>query len=86
MQAVVREKVSEALPEKRAHCLAAGLIARYCSITEAYLAGSGKELGDLMGRGDAEWEDWRADRAGIACARSATNDVQVEECCARKGY
>ena len=86
MQAVVREKVSEALPEKRAHCLSAGLIARYCSITEAYLAGSGKELGDLMGRGDAEWEDWRADRAGIACARSATNDVQVEECCARKGY
>jgi hypothetical protein len=86
MQAVIREKVSEDLPEKRVHCLAAGLIARYCSITEAYMAGAGKELGDLIGRGDAEWEDWRADRAGIVCARAATNDVQVEECCARGGY
>jgi hypothetical protein len=86
MQAVIREKVAEDLPEKRAHCLGAGLIARYCSITEAYMAGSGKELGDLVGRGDAEWEDWRADRSGISCARSATNDEQVEECCAREGY
>jgi hypothetical protein len=86
MQAVVREKVPDDLPEKRAHCLAAGLIARYCSVTEAYMAGSGKEIGDLIGGGDAEWEDWRADRAGIDCARSATNDMQVEECCAHNGY
>jgi hypothetical protein len=86
MQAVVRERVPEDLPERRAHCVAAGLIARYCSITEAYMAGSGKELGDLVGRGDAEWEDWRADRAGIACARTATGDMEVEECCARNGY
>lgn len=86
MQAVVRDKVSTELPEKRAHCLAAGLIARYCSITEAYMAGSGKELGDVVGRGDAQWEDWRADRAGIACARVARDDAEVEECCARNGY
>jgi hypothetical protein len=86
MQAVVREKVAEDLPEKRAHCLAGGLIARYCSITEAYMAGSGKELGDVVGRGDAQWEDWRADRAGIACARIANNDAELEECCARSGY
>ena len=86
MQAVVREKVSKDLPEKRAHCLAAGLIARYCSITEAYMAGSGKELADVVGGGDAQWEDWRADRAGIACARVAKDDAEVEECCARGGY
>lgn len=86
MQAVVQRKVPENLPQERAHCLAAGLIARYCSITEAYMAGSGKELRDLLGRGDAEWDDWRADRAGIACARTAEDDMQLEECCARSGY
>jgi hypothetical protein len=86
MQAVVREKVPENLPERRAHCLAAGLIARYCSITEAYMAGSGKEIRDLLGPGDAQWEDWRADRAGIACARTARDDAGLEECCMRAGH
>lgn len=86
MQAVVRDKVPQSLPEQRAHCLATGLIARYCSITEAYMAGSGKELADLLGTGDAEWKDWRADRAGIACARTAGDDTQLEECCARAGH
>ncbi len=61
------------LPEARAHCIASALIARRCSAIEAQLAGTGKELRDLFTRGDASWDDWRADRAGIACdqARSA---------------
>ncbi len=86
MQAVVREKMPAGLPDKRTHCLAAGLIARYCSGSEAYLAGAGKELKDLLGGGDAEWSDWRADRAGIACARAAGNDAELAECCAGRGY
>jgi hypothetical protein len=86
MQAVIREKLPPDLPEDRAHCLGAGLIARYCSITEAYLAGSGKELGDLLGRGDAQWADWRADRSGIDCAREAQDDARLAECCERRGY
>ncbi|HEX7114687.1 MAG TPA: hypothetical protein VF193_06115 [Steroidobacter sp.] len=86
MAAVVREKLPEGLPERRAHCLAAGLIARHCSTGEAYLAGAGKELRDLLGKGEAAWEDWRADRAGIDCARSASNDWEVAQCCAERGY
>lgn len=86
MQTVVREKLPEALTDKRTHCLATGLIARYCSGTEAYMAGAGKELKDLLGAGDAEWADWRADRSGIACAREAGNDTALAECCERRGY
>ena len=62
MQAVLKQQLPPDLPDKRAHCLAGGLIARYCSITEAYLAGASKEVRDLLSQGDAEWRDWRADR------------------------
>jgi hypothetical protein len=86
MQAVLREKLPANLPDKRAHCLAGGLIARYCSITEAYLAGAGKEVRDLLGHGDVEWKDWRADRVGIACARQAGDDAALGECCVERGY
>jgi hypothetical protein len=87
MQAVLQEKLPADLPDKRAHCLAGGLISRYCSITEAYLAGAGKEVRDLVSRGDtAEWQDWQADRVGIECARQAKNDAAVGECCAQRGY
>lgn len=86
MQAVVQDKLPSGLPDPRAHCLASGLIARYCSGGEAYLAGAGKELRDLLGAGDAEWADWRADRAGIDCARSASDDDALATCCANRGY
>lgn len=86
METVVKEKVPSDLPDKRQHCLAGGLIARYCSGSEAYMAGAGKELKDLLGGGDAEWGDWRADRAGIACARSATDDNELATCCEQNGY
>ncbi len=43
MRAVVRDKLPQNLPDKQAHCLAAGLIARYCSVPEAYVAGYGKD-------------------------------------------
>ena len=86
MQAVLKEKLQADLPDKRAHCLAGGLISRYCSITEAYLAAAGKEVRDLLSQGDAEWQDWRADRAGIGCARQAPDDAAVAACCAERGY
>lgn len=81
MKAVLDQKLPAGLPDDRAHCVASGLIARYCSVTEAYLAGASKELKDLVGPGDAEWRDWRADRAGIACARQAENDEALVGCC-----
>ncbi|MFC4308893.1 hypothetical protein ACFPN2_07350 [Steroidobacter flavus] len=86
METVVKEKVPTHAPDKRQHCLAGGFIARYCSGSEAYLAGAGKEIKDLFGGGDAEWGDWRADRAGIACARSANDDDALAKCCEQSGY
>jgi hypothetical protein len=87
MDAVVKEKVPANLPDKRAHCLAGGFIARYCSITEAYLAGAGKEMRDLLSKGDsAEWKDWQADRVGIECARESADDAALGQCCAQRGY
>jgi hypothetical protein len=86
METIVKDKVPSHLPDKRQHCLAGGFIARYCSGGEAYLAGAGKELKDLLGRGDAEWGDWRADRAGIACARSSSDDDELAKCCEQRGY
>jgi hypothetical protein len=86
MQAVLKEKLPPDLPDERAHCLAGGLISRYCSITEAYMAAAGKEVRDLLSQGDAEWQDWRADRAGIGCAQQAQDDASVAACCAERGY
>jgi hypothetical protein len=86
MQAVLTEKLPPDLPDKRTHCLAGGLISRYCSITEAYLAAAGKEVRDLLSQGDAEWQDWRADRAGIGCARQAQDDAGLAACCEELGY
>jgi hypothetical protein len=86
MQTVVREKLPANLPEKHAHYVAAALIARYCSATEAYLAGGGKELRDLLGAGDAQWSDWQADRAGVDCAREAADDTGLASCCSGRGY
>ena len=81
MEAVLREKLPPDLSDDHAHCVAAGLIARYCSVTEAYLAGAGKELRDLVGPGDAQWRDWISDRAGIACARRTSGDEALTACC-----
>jgi hypothetical protein len=67
--------------DDQAHCLAAGLIARQCSITEAWLASLGKEVLDLLGPGDAEWSDLAADRRGISCARRAQDMAGLEACC-----
>lgn len=86
MRAVIAEKLPPDLPDKRAHCLAGGLIARYCSVGESYLAGIGKELSDLLGAGDAEWSDWQADRAGIRCAREGANDEALARCCESRGF
>jgi hypothetical protein len=86
MRAVVEQKLPAAVPEKRAHCLASGLIARYCSVSEAHLAGAGKELRDLLGEGDAESSDLRANRAGIDCARRSQDDQELVRCCADGGY
>jgi hypothetical protein len=72
--------------DKRLHCLATAQITRQCSVSEAYLAGMGKELSDLFGSGDAEWADWQADRAGVNCGRAQNSMEDIQACCAAKGY
>lgn len=61
--------------------MAAGLIARYCSVTEATLASAGKELKDAFGPGDAEWRDLQSDRGGIRCARATNSNEDLMKCC-----
>jgi hypothetical protein len=81
MRAALR--MQEPLPaaDAQAHCLAAGLIARYCSVSEAWLASIAKEIGDLFGSGQAEWRDLGADRRGIGCARRVRDDDGLAICC-----
>ncbi len=67
--------------DKQAHCLAAGLIARHCSVSEAWLASIAKEIADVFGPGDADWSDLAADRRGIGCARQAQDDAGLAACC-----
>lgn len=82
----VRDSLPGGLPDKRAHCLTSAAIAQRCSVAEAYVAGAGKEVRDLFTGGDAEWADWRADRAGIACAKQSKNTEVVSMCCLEHGY
>jgi hypothetical protein len=85
MRAAVARLPSSTLSDAQLHCLAAGLIALHCSAAEARLASYGKEIVDIFGPGNAEWRDLNADRQGIACARSATTDAGLFECCEQIG-
>lgn len=69
------------MPDDQAHCRAAGLIARRCSTTEAWMASWGKELTDLFDGGDAEWRDLRSDSIGRRCAHSIASDEELATCC-----
>jgi hypothetical protein len=80
-QAIVSTRVPSGLADKPTHCIAAAMIARYCSRTEAALASIGKEVKDLFSAGDAEWADLRADREGLRCAMGPGDDSAVGECC-----
>lgn len=81
--AAVRADLPTEISDKHAHCLAAGGIAQRCSVTEARIAGLGKEFQDLFTRdGDPSWADWRSDKAGIACAkRSGSDATELAACC-----
>jgi hypothetical protein len=81
MRAAIKDRVPSALPDSQKHCIAAAMIAKYCSVTEATLASVGKELQDLLGPGDAEWRDLGSDRHGIDCARASASDEAVLACC-----
>jgi hypothetical protein len=77
-----RDALPASMPDDQKHCVASGLIARHCSVTEAHLAGIGKEVQDLFTGGDASWADWQMDRRGMSCAHDAPDDAAVTRCCA----
>jgi len=81
MQASLGDRNLDIVEDEFAHCLAAGLIARHCSVGEAWLASFGKEVRDVFGAGDAQWQDLTSDRRGIACAGQASSDADLERCC-----
>jgi hypothetical protein len=81
VQTVVSARVPSGLADKPTHCMAAAMIARYCSRSEAALASIGKELKDVFSAGDAEWADLQADREGLRCAKVPGDDSAVGECC-----
>lgn len=85
MQAAIRDRLPTGVSDAELHCIAAGLIARYCSVTEASLASVGKELQDLLGSGDAAWADLAADRRGIRCARQSQENSDLLQCCSGAG-
>jgi hypothetical protein len=82
----VRDALPANLQDKRLHCLAAGGIALRCGVANANVAGAGKEFKDLFGAGDFSWADWRADRAGIRCARQDDGAAALSDCCDAAGY
>jgi hypothetical protein len=77
-----RDALPAGLSDDQKHCVASGLIARHCSVSEANMAGLGKELQDLFTGGDASWADWKMDRVGMSCAHDAPSDEAVVQCCA----
>jgi hypothetical protein len=81
IRATLDQHMPAGLTDKRAHCMAGGLIARFCSPAEARLAGVGKELRDAFGAGDASWADWRATRTGVACATAGADVASIIACC-----
>src|SRR5262249_46344638 len=59
MHGAIDTRLPKQAPDKELHCLAAGFIARYCSPTEARIAGAGKEFRDFFTPHEsAEWGDW----------------------------
>src|SRR5688572_11296335 len=81
-RAALRDGLPSHLPDSQTHCRATALIAARCSVSEAYLVGILKETQDLVGPGNAQWSDLRADWAGVRCARAANNDTEIAKCCA----
>jgi RHS repeat-associated protein len=68
--------------DKYRHCVVSCEITRRCGRYAAYAAGIGKEIMDVVGDGNAEWEDWLADLKGIECAQDEVrNGRRVRRTC-----
>jgi len=80
-EVAVERDLRAGLNDKLEHCIAGGLIAHYCSATEARLAGIGKEVRDTFTGGDVELADVSATLTGVHCARDFRDVATLEQCC-----
>ena len=80
MRSALAGRSFEGMHDAEVHCIATGLVALRCSVTESWLAGLGKEMRDLFGPGDAALNDLRADGRGVHCARTTGKDG-LDACC-----
>jgi hypothetical protein len=51
--------------DKVKHCSYSCILRKKCGVLESYAMGIGKEIADLLGYGNAEMDDLRANQAGI---------------------
>jgi hypothetical protein len=86
MQRTVDDLQLAGLANDRQHCLASGAIARRCGAASAWLAGYGKEIGDLFGPGRFQRRDLSANAAGRECGGTVADEAGLADCCASAGY
>lgn len=86
MQQTVNSLDFTAASGDRRHCLASGSIALRCGSASAWVAGYGKEFGDLLGPGSFQRRDLQANSAGRRCAASVAGEAELGACCAAAGF
>ncbi len=75
------KKEVEKLPnDKTMHCTMSCYLAVKCPREEAYLIGYLKEFWDIFGPGDADWNDIRANKAGIKFAKLKSKPYCKSQC------
>ena len=70
----------------RKHCLASAAIALRCGSASAWIAGYGKEFGDLFGPGSFQQRELEANAAGRRCGATVAGEADLPACCAVAGY
>jgi hypothetical protein len=70
--------------DKYRHCVVACEITGRCGKFAAIVAGIGKEIMDVVGDGNAEWEDWKADLKEIECAEDIDGDKRTKKTCEQR--
>ena len=86
MQQTVDSLKLAGLPDSRQHCLASGTIVLRCGRVSAWTAGYGKEIADLLGPGNFERRDLRANESGRDCAAGSADERELARCCADAGF
>jgi phosphosulfolactate phosphohydrolase-like enzyme len=82
-QKVIQKAEAHSQHDKNRHCSVSCMLTLRCHPDDVMLAGLLKEIKDLFGRGNAEWEDLKADALGIdlAVTKTATTDLQCLKSC-----